>query len=435
MRSYPETVDYIFSKLPMFTRIGPAAYKADLNNIKALSKALENPHKSFKTVHVAGTNGKGSTSHLLASALQEAGLQTGLFTSPHLLDFRERIRWNGNCIPEEKVVEFVNNIEPLIDEIQPSFFEITVALAFWWFAQLPLDIAVIETGLGGRLDSTNIIIPELSVITNISWDHMNLLGDTLPLIAKEKAGIIKAGVPVIVGQTQPEIQSIFSETASEKRALLKFADAHFRAELLQRNLFTAEYRIWKNQKVWVESAIIDLPGSYQQHNIVTALGALDQLQRMGWAVETEHFLAGFQKVRKNTGLRGRWEVIHEYPLSIADVGHNEAGMLENKAVLESDSTTWHYVIGVVNDKDLVKMVEQLPKNACFYASRPQIPRGLETEKLAEALRLANRTVQTFDTVMEAYQAALSAAKKSKENVFVGGSTFVVAEALPLCPIL
>ena len=434
MRSYPETVDYIFSKLPMFTRIGPAAYKADLNNIKALSKALGNPHKSFKTVHVAGTNGKGSTSHLLASALQEAGLQTGLFTSPHLLDFRERIRWNGNCIPEDKVVEFVNNIEPLIDEIQPSFFEITVALAFWWFAQLPLDIAVIETGLGGRLDSTNIIIPELSVITNISWDHMNLLGDTLPLIAKEKAGIIKAGVPVIVGQTQPEIQSIFSETASEKRAFLKFADAHFRAELLQRNLFTAEYRIWKNQKVWEESAVVDLPGSYQQHNIATALGALDQLQRMGWAVETEHFLAGFQNVRKNTGLRGRWEVIHENPLAIADVGHNEAGMLENKAVLESDSTTWHYVIGVVNDKDLVKMVEQLPKNACFYASRPQIPRGLETEKLAEALRLANRTVKTFNTVNEAYQAALSAAKKSKENVFVGGSTFVVAEALPERPI-
>ncbi len=435
MRSYPETVDYIFSKLPMFTRIGPAAYKADLNNIKAFSKALGNPHKSFKTVHVAGTNGKGSTSHLLASALQEAGLQTGLFTSPHLLDFRERIRWNGNCIPEEKVVEFVNNIEPLIDEIQPSFFEITVALAFWWFAQLPLDIAVIETGLGGRLDSTNIIIPELSVITNISWDHMNLLGDTLPLIAKEKAGIIKAGVPVIVGQTQPEIQSIFSETASEKRALLKFADAHFRAELLQRNLFTAEYRIWKNQKVWVESALVDLPGSYQQHNIATALGALDQLQRMGWAIETEHFLAGFQNVRKNTGLRGRWEVIHENPLAIADVGHNEAGMLENKAVLESDSTTWHYVIGVVNDKDLVKMVEQLPKNACFYASRPQIPRGLETEKLAEALRLANRTVQTFDTVMEAYQAALIEAEKAEAKVFVGGSTFVVAEALPLCPIL
>jgi len=435
MRSYPETVDYIFSKLPMFTRIGPAAYKADLNNIKALCKALGNPQRSFKTVHVAGTNGKGSTSHLLASALQEAGLQVGLFTSPHLLDFRERIRWNGNCIPEDKVVEFVNNIEPLIDEIQPSFFEITVALAFWWFAQLPLDIAVIETGLGGRLDSTNIIIPELSVITNISWDHMNLLGDTLPLIAKEKAGIIKAGVPVIVGQTQPEIQSIFSETSSEKRALLKFADAHFRAELLQRNLFTAEYRIWKNQKVWVESAVVDLPGSYQQHNIATALGALDQLQRMGWAVESEHFLAGFQNVRKNTGLRGRWEVIHENPLAIADVGHNEAGMLENKAVLECDSTTWHYVIGVVNDKDLVKMVEQLPKNACFYASRPQIPRGLETEKLAEALRLANRTVQTFDTVMEAYQAALSAAKKSRENVFVGGSTFVVAEALPLCPIL
>ncbi len=435
MRSYPETVDYIFSKLPMFTRIGPAAYKADLNNIKALSKALGNPHKSFKTVHVAGTNGKGSTSHLLASALQEAGLQTGLFTSPHLLDFRERIRWNGNCIPEDKVVEFVNNIEPLIDEIQPSFFEITVALAFWWFAQLPLDIAVIETGLGGRLDSTNIIIPELSVITNISWDHMNLLGDTLPLIAKEKAGIIKAGVPVVVGQTQPEIQSIFSETASEKRALLKFADAHFRAELLQRNLFTAEYRIWKNQKVWVESALVDLPGSYQQHNIATALGALDQLQRMGWAIETEHFLAGFQNVRKNTGLRGRWEVIHENPLAIADVGHNEAGMLENKAVLESDSTTWHDVIGVVNDKDLVKMVEQLPKNACFYASRPQIPRGLETEKLAEALRLANRTVQTFDTVMEAYQAALIEAEKAEAKVFVGGSTFVVAEALPLCPIL
>lgn len=434
MRSYPETVEYIFSKLPMFTRIGPAAYKADLNNIKDLCKALGNPHKTFKTVHVAGTNGKGSTSHLLASALQEAGLQTGLFTSPHLLDFRERIRWNGNCIPEEKVVEFVNNIEPLIDEIQPSFFEINVALAFWWFAQLPLDIAVIETGLGGRLDSTNIIIPELSVITNISWDHMNLLGDILPLIAKEKAGIIKAGVPVIVGQTQPEIQSIFSETSSEKRALLKFADAHFRAELLQRNLFTAEYRIWKNQKVWVESAVVDLPGSYQQYNIVTALGALDQLQRMGWAVETEHALAGFRNVRKNTGLRGRWEVIHEKPLAIADVGHNEAGMLENKSVLEADSTTWHYVIGVVNDKDLEKMVDQLPQNACFYASRPQIPRGLETEKLAEALRRANRTVQTFETVMEAYQAALAAAEKENGKVFVGGSTFVVAEALPLRPI-
>jgi dihydrofolate synthase/folylpolyglutamate synthase len=432
MRNYSETVNYIFSKLPMFTRIGPAAYKADLNNIKSLSKALGNPHKSFKTIHVAGTNGKGSTSHLLASTLQEAELQTGLFTSPHLLDFRERIRWNGNCIPEEKVIEFVHSIEPQIDLLQPSFFEITVALAFWWFAQLPLDVAIIETGLGGRLDSTNIISPDLCVITNISWDHMNLLGNTLPLIAKEKAGIIKPGIPVIVGQTQPEIQSVFSETAAEKRALLKFADAQFEAELLHRNLFTAEYRIIKNKKIWQESVLVDLPGAYQKYNLCTALGALDQLQRMGWAVETEHALAGFQKVRKNTGLRGRWEVIHEKPLAIADVGHNEAGMLENKSVLEAELATWHYVIGVVNDKDLEKMVKQLPSNARFYASKPNIPRGLETEKLVDALRSAGKAVEAYQTVAEAYQAALVNAANDQQPIFVGGSTFVVAEALPRC---
>lgn len=435
MRTYPETVDYLFSKLPMFTRIGAAAYKADLNNIKALSKALGNPHKTFKSIHVAGTNGKGSTSHLLSSTFQEAGLKTGLFTSPHLLDFRERIRCNGKEIPENNVVEFVQKIEPFMDEISPSFFEITVAMAYWWFAQNSLDVAVIETGLGGRLDSTNIITPELSVITNISWDHMNLLGDTLPLIAKEKAGIIKAGVPVVIGQTQPEVQNVFTEVAAEKRALLKFADATFRTELIERNLFTAQYRVWKNQKVWIENLTTDLPGSYQQHNLTTALAALDQLQRMGWAIELEHGLAGFQHVRKNTGLRGRWEVIHQEPWAIADVGHNEAGMLENKRVLEADSTTWHYVIGVVNDKDLVKMVEQLPRNAIFYASRPNIPRGLNTEDLVGVLRAANRTVQAFDSVAEAYQAALAAAKVSQEKVFVGGSTFVVAEALPECPIL
>lgn len=434
MRTYSETVDFIFSKLPMFTRIGPAAYKADLNNIKALVKSLNNPHQQFKTIHIAGTNGKGSTSHFLAATLQTAGYKTALFTSPHLLDFRERIRINGETIPEETVVEFIDQIEPFIDTLQPSFFEITVALAFHWFCEQSVDIAVIETGLGGRLDSTNIITPILSVITNISLDHTNLLGNSLEQIAREKAGIIKPGIPVVIGQTQSEISNIFTEIAAEKRALCKFVDQHFEAQFIEKSGSTAQYRIIKNKKLLVDTLSIDLPGSYQRFNVVTALGALDQLQRMGWQIEQEHIRAAFSSVKQKTGLRGRWEQISVSPVAIADVGHNEAGMLENKSVLEQEPTTWHYVIGVVNDKDLKKMVHQLPKNAVFYASKPNIPRGLDTDALAFALTEAGKVVSSYLTVEAAYRAALKNALEKNESVFVGGSTFVVAEVLPICPL-
>lgn len=434
MRTYSETVDFIFSKLPMFTRIGPAAYKADLNNIKALCKTLGNPQLRLKSIHIAGTNGKGSTSHLLAATLQTAGYKTALFTSPHLLDFRERIRIQGATIPEETVVQFIHAIEKQIEELQPSFFEITVAMAFHWFSEQAVDVAVIETGLGGRLDSTNIITPILSVITNISLDHTNLLGNTLEQIAREKAGIIKPGIPVVIGQTQHPISSIFQEIAAEKRALCKFADEYFESIFLGKTGSLAQYRIIKNKKLWIESLSVDLPGSYQRFNIVTALCALDQLQRMGWDIEKETVVTAFSSVKQKTGLRGRWEQISVNPLAIADVGHNEAGMLENKAVLEKESKNWHYVIGVVNDKDLRKMVEQLPKNAVFYASRPNIPRGLPTEDLVHALRDAGKTVTAYATVSEAYQNAINKALEKNEPVFVGGSTFVVAEVLPVCPL-
>lgn len=430
MTSYEETLDYLFSRLPMFTRIGSAAYKKDLTNIKALCKALGNPHKAFKSIHIAGTNGKGSTSHMLASVLQEAGYKTGLHTSPHLLDFRERSRVNGKMISKKEVIEFVEQHKALIEEIEPSFFEISVAIAFNHFAKESVDIAVIETGLGGRLDSTNIITPILSIITNISFDHMNMLGDTVTAIATEKAGIIKADVPVIIGQAGDEEAEVFHQKASHIRSLMKWSEKTWTAERISETPESATYSAKRMGKVKFENLQLDLPGTYQQYNLATVLTAIDQLINIGYDITEDHILAGLSKVKANTGLRGRWEKLSESPLTFCDVGHNEAGIREVLKMFKPyESMPLHFVLGMVNDKDHDKVLSMLPKNATYYYCKPNIPRGQDAETLRAEGIAHGLHGAVYDSVAAACEAAKRQAIESKGWVYIGGSTFVVAEAL------
>lgn len=430
MTSYEETLDYLFSRLPMFTRIGSAAYKKDLTNIKALCIALGKPHKAFKSIHIAGTNGKGSTSHMLASVLQEAGYKTGLHTSPHLLDFRERSRVNGAMISKDEVIQFVDQHKALIEEIEPSFFEISVAMAFNHFANEQVDIAVIETGLGGRLDSTNILTPILSIITNISFDHMNMLGDTLTAIATEKAGIIKADVPVIIGQAGEEESAVFHQKASHIRSLMKWAEKTWEATRIGETETTAIYQAKRMGKVKFDQLTLDLPGSYQQHNLATVLTAIDQLINIGYDISEEHIVNGLAKVKSNTGLRGRWEKLSDSPLTFCDVGHNEAGIREVLKMFKPyEEKPLHFVIGMVNDKDHFKVMSMLPKNATYYYCKPNIPRGQDADILLEEGKGHGLMGASYSSVTEACNAAKEAALASNGWVYIGGSTFVVAEAL------
>ena len=424
---YAQTIDYLYTRLPMFSRIGAAAYKADLDNTIALCQSLGDPQTKFKSIHVAGTNGKGSVSHMLASILQEAGYRTGLYTSPHLRDFRERMRINGNMIPEEFVVQFTRQVQPQIEEIDPSFFELTVAMAFRWFAEEQVDIAVIETGLGGRLDSTNIIRPELSVITNIGFDHMNLLGDTLEKIAVEKAGIIKQHVPVVIGESSEITDPIFRETAAARNAPLFFADQHRKAMnwyWLKRHLIVevaregvADHEIYK----------LDLPGIYQVKNLVTVLESTDRLKHAGWNLRDDHLHRGLEHCRRNTGLHGRWEIISTSPDIIVDVAHNVEGI---KALLQQIEVTDHHhlhlVIGMAADKDANAILELLPKTARYYFTQAPIARAMpamELQSMAGALGLAGKHYKSVNEAIA--EARLQSGVK--DLIVVCGSIYLAGE--------
>jgi len=411
----------------MFQRIGSAAYKANLDNTITICKLFNNPENKFRSIHVAGTNGKGSTSHLLASILQSAGLKVGLYTSPHLKDFRERIKINGEYISQQYIVDFVKKYKADFERIQPSFFEMTVGLAFDYFADQKVDIAVIEVGLGGRLDSTNVITPELSIITNISFDHVNLLGDTLEKIAIEKAGIIKQGIPVIIGESQPESKPVFIQKAKQQNAPIVFADEKYKAlnvhHVVQNKLFLA-MDIEKYSNLQCE-----LTGFYQQKNIATVLCATDILNTKGFNLSEEIIRTGIKNVVTQTGLLGRWQVLSIQPLVIADTGHNEAGIKEVlNQIRHTPHDQLHFVLGMVNDKDISKILQLLPKDAIYYFCKAQIPRALDAGELALQAKNAELKGEVFGSVAEAFNAAKSRAQKN-DLVFVGGSTFTVAEVV------
>ncbi|MCC8408833.1 bifunctional folylpolyglutamate synthase/dihydrofolate synthase [Mucilaginibacter sp. UR6-1] len=428
MTTYAETLDYLFSQLPMFTRIGASAIKNNLDNTIALCTLLGNPHKKFKSVHIAGTNGKGSTSHMLAAILQTAGYKTGLYTSPHLKDFRERIRINGQMIAEQTVIDFVENYKADFERIQPSFFEMTVALAFDIFAKEQVDIAIVEVGLGGRLDSTNVITPLLSLITNIGWDHMNMLGNTLPEIAREKAGIIKTDIPVIVSERQDEVADVFVNKANELNAPITFALDTWQVEMaaLQDDTLIHKNVIARNSSK-TYTLDIDLTGTYQQKNIKGVLEAVEQLRAQGYTITDEHIQQALKQVKLLTGLHGRWEVLSTSPLTICDTGHNPDGIAE---VLKNIATIHykqlHFVIGMVNDKDISKVLAMLPKDAIYYFCKPDIPRGLTADELQFTANKFGLKGGTYPSVKTALNAAQMAAE-DHDLVFAGGSTFVVAE--------
>lgn len=414
----------------MFQRIGAAAYKADLNNTIAICKLLGNPENKFKSIHVAGTNGKGSTSHMLASILQTSGLKVGLYTSPHLKDFRERIKINGAMISEKAVVDFVEKYKADFEKIQPSFFEMTVGLAFDYFAKEKVDIAVIEVGLGGRLDSTNVITPLVSVITNISYDHVNLLGNTLEKIAIEKAGIIKSKIPVVIGERQKEIEHVFIDKAKEHNSQLNFANDVF--DVKPEPLKKGNYQIFKVEDkngVLFDQLECELLGSYQKKNIATVLCALHEVNKLGFAITKENIQTGMRNVIKQTGLLGRWQILSENPLVIADTAHNEAGIKEILNQLEHmPHEKLHFVLGMVSDKDISKILFMLPKNAKYYFCKAAIPRALPAFELSLEAKKVGLKGEIYACVQDAFIAAKHNASKN-DLVFVGGSTFTVAEVV------
>jgi len=401
--SYQEILQWMFSKLPMYQRKGAAAYRPGLDAILALDSYLGLPHKSFKCIHVAGTNGKGSTSHMLASVLQQAGYRVGLYTSPHLLDFRERIKVNGSMIPEQKVVDFVSIHKSYFEAQRLSFFEMTVGMAFSYFKEERVDYAIIEVGLGGRLDATNIITPILSVITNIGLDHTQFLGTTRPKIAGEKAGIIKNGVPVVIGEKDPETKDIFNEIAIEKKAPLLFAET-----------IPSEY-------------LTDLKGSYQQLNVQTVIAALEFLNMKN--LKPGIIQKGLLNVVLNTQLSGRWHVLNTSPKIIADVGHNKEGLLFlSKQLQEESFKKLHIIMGFVKGREISPLLSLFPEDASYYLSCPNLERGLPVKELKNNLISEKRAIQFFESLSVAYEATIKAAS-GKDLIFICGSTFVVAEIL------
>lgn len=427
--NYKETLDWMFNKLPMYQRIGAAAYKADLNTTIEILDYLNNPQENFKSVHIAGTNGKGSTSHSLASVFQAAGFKTGLYTSPHLRDFRERIRINGQMIPEDNVVTFIEQHKQKLEELELSFFEMTVAMAFDYFSKEKVDIAIIEVGMGGRLDSTNVIHPELSLITNISLDHVKFLGDCEEKIAAEKAGIIKENTPIVIGETQERSKDVFINKAEEKNSPISFADQIF--ECRKKDEVALDYHtydIYKNNELYISDLKFPLLGNYQKKNLATIICALDILKNK-FDISQNNICDGLLNVVKATGLMGRWQVINKKPLAIADTGHNVAGINEVKHQLaETKFEKLHFVLSVVNDKDIEGILELLPKDAEYYYCKADIPRGLSAEILAEKATNCGLNGKVYNSVKEAYAAACNNAKEN-DLVFVGGSNFTVAEVV------
>jgi dihydrofolate synthase/folylpolyglutamate synthase len=429
--NYAQTLEYLFTQLPMFNRVGAAAYKPDLTNTIKLCKALGNPQHQFKSIHIAGTNGKGSTSHMLASILQTASYKTGLYTSPHLVDFRERIKIDGVYCSKEFVVEFTEKIKPLIATIQPSFFEITVAMAFSYFAEQKVDIAVIEVGLGGRLDSTNIITPEVSIITNIGLDHTQFLGDTIPQIAGEKAGIIKKDVPCIVSEYTEETKPVFDAAAihtslaygSELYSVLNTKYAHD---------FLAVEVLYKKTEV-IQTYQLDLNGSYQAKNIQGVLGAVGILKTKGWQISNQHILDGLSHVKKNTGLYGRWQMIGTNPTTVVDVAHNVAGIQTLLAQIKLvNHQQLHIVFGMVKDKDIDSVLALLPIQATYYFTQAQIERAIDANELQQKAGQHGLTGNVFAHVNEAISAAQKQAQ-STDLIVVCGSVFLVGEIEGIIP--
>ncbi|HCW07879.1 MAG TPA: dihydrofolate synthase [Cytophagales bacterium] len=421
MESYRENLNYLYERLPMFQRVGAAAYKQDLTNTLALCEALGNPRFKFKSIHVAGTNGKGSSSHMLAAVLQTAGYKTGLYTSPHLKEFTERIKINGQEVSRDFVVDFVKRITPAIEKIQPSFFETTVAMALDYFAQEQVDIAVIEVGLGGRLDSTNVITPEVSLITNISWDHADLLGDTLQKIASEKAGIIKPNVPVIISERQENIDDVFIVKSKATGSPILFAEEMCEVSSLGDGNFEVSIQ---NQK---KKYTLDLQGQYQKKNLAGVLAVIEELKKKGFEVSDENIAQGLKNTIPLTGLKGRWQKLSDSPLIVCDTGHNEAGIRE---VLDQISkqkfSQLHMVWGMVKDKDVSKILSQLSTSARYYFCQAKIPRAMNADEL-------KMKASEYGLQGEAIADVNQALHKAKQNasaddmIFIGGSTFVVAE--------
>lgn len=404
--AYQDTVDWMFSQLPMYQRQGQSAFRKDLVNTIKLVERLNHPERDFKSIHVAGTNGKGSTSHMLASILQEAGYKVGLYTSPHLKDFRERIKINGNLVSKQFVTGFIKRNKSFFEDNSLSFFEMSVGMAFDYFSKQKVDIAVIEVGMGGRLDSTNIIIPEVSVITNIGLDHTQFLGNTLEAIAAEKAGIIKPNIPVVIGETQKETTAVFKNVAETNKSKIVFADQQIT------NLYKS-----------------DLAGLYQSKNIITVIHSIKALQNKRFIINEQHIKRGLLNVVKNTGLMGRWQILHTNPKVVCDTGHNKDGL---KYVMKQLSNEvfdlLHIVFGVVNDKDLTSIIDLLPQKATYYFCKPDIPRGLDANELKGILGGYGLKGEAYNSVNEAYKNALANAS-SNDFIFIGGSTFVVAEII------
>lgn len=418
--SYQETVDYLYQNLPIFQRVGAVAYKADLTNTIALCEALGNPQNKFKSIHVAGTNGKGSSSHMLAAILQTAGYKTGLYTSPHLKEFTERIKINGQEVGKEFVVDFVERIKPEIERIKPSFFEITVAMAFDYFAQQQVDVAVIEVGLGGRLDSTNVITPLVSLITNISWDHKDLLGDTLPKIAFEKAGIIKDTIPVVISERQSDVEHVFIAKATETKSEILFADGVWKVNILSDGKFSVSHEGME------QDYELDLKGLYQRKNMAGVLAVIEIVKK-NFSITDDHIHKALSVTTSITGLKGRWQKLCERPLMICDTGHNEGGVKEVvRQILAQKFDRLFIVWGSVKDKDISMILDLLPKKAYYFFCQAKIPRAmpaLELQEKAKQFGLDGITVQDVNE-------AMAMAKKLStpdDFIFIGGSTFVVAE--------
>ena len=427
--NYAETTNWMFNKFPMYQKIGAKAYKPDLGNIVELLDFLGNPQNKFKTVHVAGTNGKGTVSHTLASIFQECGYKTGLYTSPHLLDYRERIRVNGQMIDEQSVIDFIGKNKEKFEEMQLSFFEMATGMAFDYFAKEKVDIAIIEVGLGGRLDSTNVIKPELSIITNISLDHVAMLGNTLTEIAVEKAGIIKPNTPVVIGETQSETKDVFINKAKECNAPIFFADQIVDCDKIHvESLDYQKFDIWKNNELYLEAVEFPLLGYYQKKNLATVICAVDILKDK-FKIEQKDLVNGLEFVVKNTNLMGRWQVLGRQPLVIADTGHNVGGIKE--IVMQLSDMTFrklHFVLGCVNDKDIDGILHLLPQYAEYYFCKADIPRGLDANILAEKALEAGLRGNVYESVQQAYNSAVNNAHFD-DIVFIGGSNFTVAEVI------
>lgn len=422
--NYEQTLEYLFSQLPMFQRVGKAAYNNKFETTTALDNYFDNPHKKFPSIHIAGTNGKGSVAQTLASILQEAGYKVGLYTSPHYKDFRERIKINGQLAEKQFVVDFVEQHKHFFEKLKPSFFEITVSMAFEYFAQNEVDIAVIEVGLGGRLDSTNVITPEISVITNISLDHTQFLGTTIPQITAEKAGIIKTNIPVVLGTENKEVMEIVQKTAQKNCSELYIAPENFKIEAKN-----GKFQVVKNKKTLFENLEMALLGEFQKVNAITCLQTIDLLHDK-YSISDKNILDGFANVVKNTKILGRWQIISKSPTTICDSGHNIEGIKQIVSELSKlEYQNLHIVFGVVNDKSIEQILKLLPQKAIYYFTQANIPRALDSKKLKNQAQNIGLIGNSYKSVKKAFTYAKKNAKK-EDLIFVGGSVFVVAEVLP-----